>query len=91
MASVAEKHFGKQGYYLWGPVVVDSEFRGHGVLRKLSDAVFEGTRDTYSTAVAFIEDVNHVSRVVHERLGWKAVDGFSVGDSKYNVFWHATA
>jgi len=88
---LAEKHFGPRGYYLYGPVVVDSQFRGHGVLRKLSDAVFAGTRDTYATAVAFIEEINHVSRVVHERLGWKAVDGFQVNGSKYNVFSHPTA
>jgi L-amino acid N-acyltransferase YncA len=87
--TVAAKHFGN-GYYLYGPVVVDTAARAHGVLRKLSQAMFEGTKDSYSAAVAFIEDADHVSRVVHQRLGWKQVDEFKVGGSGYHVFWHAT-
>lgn len=74
--------------FLCGPALVTPEARGHGVLRALSDEVFAWAAGRYAHGVAFVEDENHVSRQVHERLGWRPVGTFTWQDRGYTVLAH---
>lgn len=80
---VARERFGPNAYFMYGPVVVSSDFRGRGVLSALTNGIFELARGTYPRGVAFIESSNERSLAVHDHLGWERFAEYEVGASTF--------
>lgn len=68
--------FGSGAFFLYGPVVVDDQFRGRGVLTALFERLRADLRDRFATGVAFIETANATSMLVHRRLGLEPFETF---------------
>jgi N-acetylglutamate synthase and related acetyltransferases len=77
---LAADHFGDTGYFLYGPVVVDADFRGQGVLRHLVDRLLGDAAAHYRIAVAFVEQANTNSLAVHQHLGWQTFATFDLAE-----------
>ncbi|MEE1784618.1 GNAT family N-acetyltransferase [Streptomyces sp. SP17BM10] len=77
-------------FYLYGPVVVDPDFRGRGVVRSLLRAVDANLRDRFDHGVLFVEKSNHKSLAVHRHLGMREAAEFTVGERAYAVFVFAS-
>ncbi|GAB3587705.1 GNAT family N-acetyltransferase [Calidifontibacter terrae] len=80
---LAAQHFGDSSYFLYGPVVVDADFRGRGVLRHLVDRLLGEAADRYRVAVAFVEEANTNSLTVHQHLGWHPFETFEFADRRF--------
>lgn len=79
-----------QRIFLYGPAVVDAQFRHRGVLNALVSTLLSETAAEYDEAIAFVERSNTVSMSVHGRLGFREIGGFTVGERDYSVFARAT-
>lgn len=87
---VARDLLGNDSLFLYGPAVVDQRFRSQGVLGALASDLFARIAHSYTTAIAFIESTNSVSRTVHQRLGWTEIGSFDLADRAYLVLSHPT-
>lgn len=79
---VAHETLGDRSFFLYGPIVVDRQWRGQGVQGRLKAAMLERNRAAYDVAVAFVEVSNAVSTQVHTGHGWDTLGGFSLGEGR---------
>jgi len=72
--------------FVYGPVCVDRQQRGHGVLEALFGIMKETLRADYDVGVAFVSENNPRSLHAHRhKLGMKVVDKFEFNGQKYNT------
>lgn len=86
--ALAADRFGATGYFMYGPVVVDASFRGHGVLRRLADRLLSHAASRYQTAVAFVEQSNTNSLAVHRHMGWDEFATFDLDLRRFSALAH---
>lgn len=79
---LARAAFGPDGYFLYGPVVIDRAFRRRGLLRALSTALLARAAARYPVAVAFVQQDNQASLAAHRVLGWHDLDTFTLDDAR---------
>ncbi|HNP17823.1 MAG TPA: GNAT family acetyltransferase [Fulvivirga sp.] len=70
--------------FQYGPVCIDINFRGIGIL----NLVFEEMRleflKRYPISITFINKVNEISKKAHtEKLGWEIIDEFNFNNNTY--------
>lgn len=87
---LAAQRFGPNGYFLYGPAVVEDPYRRRGVLAAMVDRLFQDASGDYSAGVAFIEDVNAASKAAHRRLGFAAFATFGLDGRSYECLWRPT-
>ncbi|SHM59992.1 GNAT family N-acetyltransferase [Chryseobacterium polytrichastri] len=64
--------------FIYGPVLINSDWRGKGILKKLFAAVKDFTKKDYELGTAFINDKNLHSLAVHTQgLGMAALTPFN--------------
>ena len=69
--------------YQYGPVCVDKNVRGSGVLEALFDFAREEMHKRYPILVTFINTINHRSFNAHSRLGLEVIKEFSFNNNHY--------
>jgi GNAT superfamily N-acetyltransferase len=73
-------------WLLYGPVLVNPDYRGQGVARTLFDMAMRETSGRAELMVAFIESSNHVSWKVHvEGFGMTPLGQFVANGRTYGV------
>lgn len=82
MAMATEKLAG-QRLFMYGPVVVAKQFRGHGVLRHIFDAMIADTINHFDYAIAFVDEENVISKDVHLHLGFQVLGSFEARDTTF--------
>ncbi len=71
--------------FIYGPVCIDKESRGQGVLEGLYDILLK-TLQGYDVGVAFVSERNPRSLYAHrDKLGMKVVDEFEFNGQRYNT------
>jgi GNAT superfamily N-acetyltransferase len=70
--------------YQYGPVCVDKEYRGKGVLEKLFDFARENMSKRFPILVTFINKINPRSFEMHKRkIGLEVIKEFSYNNNNY--------
>ena len=70
--------------YQYGPVCVDKEYRGKGVLEKLFDFARENMAKRFPILVTFINKINSRSFEMHKRkIGLEVIKEFSYNNNNY--------
>ena len=70
--------------FQYGPVCIDKNYRGKGVLNLIFEEMRLELLKKYSISITFINKVNQVSTQAHTRkLGWKIIDEFEFNDNEY--------
>ncbi|VEA64892.1 Uncharacterised protein [Serratia plymuthica] len=81
----------EQKVFLYGPVCLDTAWRGKGVLKQLFAAVKACTRDEFDVGALFIDDDNPHSLTAHEQgLKMTALAPFRCGRHGYQLLVFAT-
>ncbi|EPA9109348.1 MAG: N-acetyltransferase [Serratia liquefaciens] len=81
----------EQRVFLYGPVCLDSAWRGKGVLKQLYAAVKARTRKEFDVGALFIDDSNPHSLAAHvQGLQMTALAPFRCGDQGYQLVVFAT-
>lgn len=72
--------------FIYGPVLINSNWRGKGILKKLFSAVIDFTKKDYDLGTAFINDKNPHSLAVHvQGLGMTALTPFNYEDETFQL------
>lgn len=72
--------------FIYGPVLIHSNWRGKGILKKLFAAVKDFTKKEYDLGAAFINDKNPHSLAVHiQGLGMTALTPFNYQDETFQL------
>lgn len=72
--------------FIYGPVLINSRWRGKGILKKLFTAVKDFTEKEYDLGTAFINDKNPHSLAVHiEGLGMTALKPFNYKEETFQL------
>jgi len=72
--------------FIYGPVCIDKEQRGQGILEGLYDVMLKTLRGQYDVGVAFVSDNNSRSFHAHrDKLGMRVVDVFWFNGQRYNI------
>jgi hypothetical protein len=72
--------------FIYGPVLINSNWRGKGILKKLFTFVKDFTEKDYDLGAAFINDRNPHSFAVHvQGLGMTALTPFSYKDETFQL------
>lgn len=87
---LARREFAGARLFLYGPVVVATEFRRRGVLTHIVNRMLADTAADFDYAIAFAEVENPVSVTVHEHLGFRNLGTFTARDREFAAFAHAT-
>ncbi len=96
LQTLAAQSFGgqslsQQRVFLYGPVCLNAEWRGKGVLRQLFDAVKARTRHDFDVGALFINDDNPHSLAAHVNgLGMTALTRFQCNHESYHLVVFAT-
>ena len=69
--------------YQYGPVCIDKNVRGSGVLEALFDFAREEMSQRYPIMVTFINKINQRSFKAHTRLGLEVIAEFSFNNNHY--------
>lgn len=70
--------------FQYGPVCIDENYRGQGVLNQIFETMRIEFQKTYPLSITFINRVNTVSEVAHtKKLGWEIIDEFEFNSNKY--------
>ncbi len=70
--------------FQYGPICIDTEFRGSGLLNHLFEAMRLGLRERFPISVTFINKINERSVQAHTRkLDWEIIDEFSFNNNHY--------
>ncbi|MDO5031924.1 GNAT family N-acetyltransferase [Corynebacterium sp.] len=90
LAVAAAREAGLEDFYLYGPGVVDENYRGRGILRTLKDESIRATAQSgkYLWAVGFVEHSNEASMAAHRKTGWRSVGSFTFKEREYEVIAH---
>lgn len=72
--------------FIYGPVLINAEFRGRGLLKNLFNEVVIYTKENFDLGVAFINERNPHSFAVHtEGLGMTCLKPFTAGDDRFQI------
>jgi hypothetical protein len=72
--------------FIYGPVCIDKEARGQGVLEGLFRVMRESLKNNYEVAIAFVSNRNPRSLHAHTaKLGMSVVDEFEFKGEKYKT------
>lgn len=89
MAEMLPIEFGKhqiklENSFQYGPICIDMEFRGTGLINQLFDFMRSNMADKYPVSVTFINKINERSRKAHvDKLGWKIIAEFQFNSNNY--------
>ncbi len=82
----AGKPLRDQRLFLYGPVVVDRDHRGRGIMRGLYQRLLEDVAGRFDTGVAFVAESNQRSLAAHrEGLGMTPVGDFEWDGNRYVI------
>lgn len=71
---------------VYGPCLMDSRFRGHGLYHQLFDYVCVQSKKSGAEAIlAFVDSENPVSLKIHNKLGMVVVDEAVIDGNKFYV------
>lgn len=80
-----------QRAFIYGPVCIDRQWRGKGVVQQLFSGVKDFTREHYDLGAAFIDDRNPHSLAVHvEGLKMTALTPFECAGQRYQLVVFST-
>ncbi len=72
--------------FIYGPVCIDRDFRGRGVLEGIYAVMLATVKGHYDAGVAFVSRKNPRSLYAHrDKLGMKVVDEFEFSGLKYDT------
>ncbi len=72
--------------FVYGPVCIDKQYRGQGILEGLFGIMKETLKANYDFGIAFVSLKNPRSLQAHtSKLGMRIVDEFEFGGEKYNT------
>jgi hypothetical protein len=70
--------------FQYGPICIEMEFRGSGLINQLFDFMRQNMVKKYPISVTFINTINERSRKAHvEKLDWKVVTDFQFNGNNY--------
>lgn len=70
--------------FQYGPVCIDKNYRGQGLLNVLFEEMRIEFLKKYPIAITFINSMNTISVMAHtKKLGWKVIDEFEFNNNKY--------
>src|SRR5690554_4196440 len=70
--------------FQYGPVCIEKEYRGKGVLNLIFEEMRIEFKKKYPISITFINKVNVISKIAHTRkLGWKIIDEFEYNNNTY--------
>jgi hypothetical protein len=70
--------------FIYGPVCINRQSRGQGVLEGLFNAMLQALKEQYDVGVAFVSELNSRSLHAHQdKLGMEIVDEFEFNGQKY--------
>ena len=70
--------------FQYGPICIDKDYRGNGVLNLLFEEMRIEFNKKYPISVTFINKVNEISTAAHTRkLNWEIIDEFEFNDKTY--------
>lgn len=73
-----------QNSFQYGPVCIDVNYRGQGVLQQLFEEMRLEFVQRFPISITFINQVNVISERAHtQKLGWEIIDRFSFNDNEY--------
>jgi hypothetical protein len=73
-------------FFVYGPVCIDRQQRGRGILEGLFGIMKETLRADYDVGIAFVSQQNARSLQAHTaKLGMKVIDEFEFGGGIYNT------
>ena len=74
----------QENSFQYGPICIDIEFRGSGLINLLFDFMSINMVKKYPISVTFINKINERSRKAHvEKLGWKIIREFQFNGNEY--------
>jgi hypothetical protein len=77
--------------FMYGPVCIDKEQRGQGILEGLYEVMLTTLQGQYDVGVAFVSENNPRSFHAHrDKLGMEVVDDFEFNGQKYNTLVFGT-
>lgn len=72
--------------FQYGPICIDQEHRGSGLLQKLFDAIRNTMQNRYTQGITFINKANHRSFAAHtQKLHLSIMGEFSYNQNEYHV------
>ncbi len=72
--------------FIYGPVCIDKELKGQGVLEGLYSLMLKTLQGQYDVGVAFVSERNSRSLYAHrDKLGMEVVDEFECNGQRYNT------
>lgn len=70
--------------FQYGPVCIDKNYRGNGVLNLIFEEMRIEFYKKYPISVTFINKINVISEKAHtKKLGWEIIDEFEFNDKNY--------
>lgn len=70
--------------FQYGPVCIDKNYRGNGVLNLIFEEMRIEFYKKYPISVTFINKVNEISTKAHtKKLGWEIIDEFEFNNKNY--------
>lgn len=70
--------------FQYGPVCIDKEYRGQGLLNLLFEEMRIEFLKKYAISITFINSINVISVIAHtKKLGWEIIDEFEFNNNRY--------
>jgi len=70
--------------FQYGPICIDVNYRGRGVINQIFEKMRLSMKDKYSISLTFINAENIPSTKAHtEKLGWEIIDRFEFNGNNY--------
>lgn len=78
--------FNTTNSFQYGPVCIDKNYRGNGLLIHLFEFMRENVVKKYPLSLTFINKINQPSMKAHtKKLGWTAISEFQFNDNQYII------
>lgn len=82
--SFKEKDITTKNSFQYGPVCIDKDYRGNGLLNLIFEEMRIEFLKKYPISITFINKVNVISEKAHtKKLGWKIIDEFEFNENTY--------
>lgn len=73
-------------FFVYGPVCIERQYRGQGILEGLFGIMKETLRADYDVGIAFVSQQNLRSHQAHTaKLGMRVIDEFKFGGERYHT------
>jgi len=73
-----------QNSFQYGPVCIDLNYRGRGVLQSIFEEMRLVFVEQFPISITFINQVNMISTAAHtKKLGWEIIDQFEFNNNQY--------